>query len=206
MAPIRVGIIGLSTSAKTSWASSAHLPYLKAATDKYQIVALCNSSVESAQKSISQYGLSPSTKAYGDTNDLAKDPDVDLVVCSVRVDRHLSTTRPSIEAGKDVFVEWPLASNVDDAKTLADLARQKNVRCMVGLQGRTSPVLLRVKSLIESGKIGKLLSSSVVASGITRTRDNVPEGLRYFMDKKVGGNFVTIGMGHSKASLDLSSF
>lgn len=199
MAPIRVGIIGLSTSAKTSWASSAHLPYLKAATEKYLITALCNTSIASAQNAISAYDLPPTTKAYGDPHDLAKDPEVDLVVCSTRVDLHHSTIRPSIEAGKDVYVEWPLASNTEQARDLADLTRQKGVRSLIGLQCRESPIIAKLKSLLATGKIGKVLSSSVVASGGSRLRDSLPEGLKYFTDKEVGGNLVTIGYGHSKS-------
>lgn len=61
-APIRVGIIGLSRPG--GWATIAHLPYLQQ-TSKYQIVAIANSSVESAQRAIENYGLSKDTKAYG---------------------------------------------------------------------------------------------------------------------------------------------
>ncbi|KAK9592210.1 hypothetical protein V6Z90_003356 [Aspergillus fumigatus] len=35
------------------------------------------------------------------------------IVCVVRVDRHFQTVRPSLEAGKTVFVEWPLDRNLD---------------------------------------------------------------------------------------------
>ena len=78
MAPIRVGIIGLSKSAETSWASSAHYPYLIASNGKYKINALCNSSKEAAQRAIENYKLPTTTKAYGNPQDLAKDPDVRL--------------------------------------------------------------------------------------------------------------------------------
>lgn len=62
---IRVGVIGLSARAKTSWASSAHLPYLQASGGKYVIIALCNSSVSAAESAIEAYNLPASTKAYG---------------------------------------------------------------------------------------------------------------------------------------------
>jgi len=76
MAPIRVGIIGLSKAATTSWAGSAHFPYLMASNGKYEIKALCNSSKESAQKAIDGFNLPPTTKAYGNPQDLANDPQV----------------------------------------------------------------------------------------------------------------------------------
>ncbi len=62
MAPIRVGLLGLS---KAGWARGAHLPYLQASPD-YEIVAICNSSVESSNESIKLYSLPETTKAYGD--------------------------------------------------------------------------------------------------------------------------------------------
>lgn len=62
MAPIRVGFLGLS---KSGWAPGAHLPYLKE-SDKYQIVAICNSSVESSEAAIELYNLPSTTKAYAD--------------------------------------------------------------------------------------------------------------------------------------------
>ena len=73
---VRVGLIGLSASAKTSWASSAHLPYLQASGGKYIITALCNSSVSAAQSAIVTYNLPARTKAYGNPQDLAEDPEV----------------------------------------------------------------------------------------------------------------------------------
>ena len=122
-----------------------------------------------------------------------------MVVCATRVDNHYKTTKPSIEAGKDVYVEWPLASNLEDATELATLAREKGVKAMVSLQGRISPRYLKVKALLEENKIGKVLSSSVVASdGSSPTR--ISEGIKYFLDRRVGGNLLTIFFGHSKPS------
>ena len=76
MSPIRVGIIGLSSRANASWAVKAHLPYLVASDGKYEIKALCNSSVDAAQAAVNAYKLPSSTKAYGDPQALANDPDV----------------------------------------------------------------------------------------------------------------------------------
>ncbi|ROW04120.1 hypothetical protein VSDG_00945 [Cytospora chrysosperma] len=151
-APIRLGIIGLSASATTSWASTAHLPYLLSArgSSKYNIVALCNSSLESAKKAIEMYGLgAEKTRAYDDPVALAADPAVDMVVCCTRVDTHYKLIRPSIEAGKAAFVEWPLTHDVQLSRELAELAAEKGTRTMVGLQGRLAPVVLKMKGLVE---------------------------------------------------------
>ncbi|SPO01774.1 related to transcription co-repressor GAL80 [Cephalotrichum gorgonifer] len=201
--PIPLAIIGLSSSAATSWASSAHLPYLLSplGRQKYNIIALLNSSVSSAREAIAHYNLPASTRAYGNPHDLAADPDVRLVVCATRVDKHDATTRPSIQAGKDVIIEWPLAENAGIARELASLAAEKKVRAAVGLQGRVAPIYKKVAEILDSGRIGKVVSSEVRASGGSIDARVLPVGLKYFAQKEVGGNIITIGFGHLSDSI-----
>ena len=118
------------------------------------------------------------------------------MVCNTRADVHYEVIKPSLMKGKSVYCEWPLASNLTEVEELQALAKKHNARTMVGLQGELAPVVLKVKSLIEEDKIGKVLSSTVVSAGGTRTRDTLPEGLKYFTEKKYGGNMVTIAIGH----------
>lgn len=208
MAPIGVGIIGLSSSAKTSWASGAHLPYLLSPRGRarYSIVALCNSTPEAARAAVTAYDLPPSTKTYGDPEALAADPDVQLVVVCTRADVHHATAMPSVRAGKDVFVEWPLAQNASRAAELAEEARKAGGRTVVGMQGRLAPVLARMREVLAAGRIGRVLSSEVRASGGSDDREALAGGLGYFADRKVGGNVFTIGHGHCEDSLFLLFF
>lgn len=61
MAPIRIGILGLSPG---SWSATSHLPYLQSPDSKFEIVAVCNSSRESALRSINKFNLGRNTRAY----------------------------------------------------------------------------------------------------------------------------------------------
>ena len=97
-------------------------------------------------------------------SDLAADKDIDLVVCSTRVDRHFSTVKPSIVAGKDIFVEWPLEKNLAMAKEMNELAKKNGGRTIVGLQGRYSEPVVKIKSLVDGGRIGKVLGSTLFAA------------------------------------------
>ncbi|KAJ4312008.1 hypothetical protein N0V84_010163 [Fusarium piperis] len=198
MAPIRTALIGLSASSKSSWAAIAHLPYLLSprGRSKYQIVALCNSSVEAAQKAIQHFELPAETKAYGDPESLAADDDIDLVVVITRVDVHHSTALPSVKAGKAVYVEWPLAQDDEHARELATLAKESGSRTIVGLQGRLAPPIVKIHEALQQGRIGKVLSSELRASGGTNDRDVLPSILDYFTERAVGGNIYTIGLGH----------
>ncbi len=180
MAPIRVGLVGLSTSTNSmapgAWAWSAHLPYL-ISSSKYKIVALCNSTKQAAEASIAYHQLGPNVKAYGSPKDLAVDPDVDLVVISVNILKHYALARPVLLAGKDVFMEWPIASTIAEAGELTDLAEAGGVRSLVGLQARADPLLLKIKELVDGGKIGKIMSTTVMGS-LTVPVDVWPEAAR----------------------------
>jgi len=128
---------------------------------------------------------------------------VELVVCSVRVDRHHPTILPSIVAGKDIFCEWPLGANLKEAQELDTLAEQHKIKTVVGLQGAFAPAILKIKELVDSGRIGKVLSSTYIGSntftfGATEDmRGSLVESVKYFADRDVGGNMLTIHFGHS---------
>ncbi|RVX70965.1 hypothetical protein B0A52_06123 [Exophiala mesophila] len=202
MAPIRVGIVGLSSKAG-AWATTSHLPRL-VSSPNYQIVALCNSSLESTRAAIKAHGLPESTRAYDSYDKLAADPDVDLYVVSTRADTHYEVAMPALKAGRNVYVEWPLGATTEEAREMADLARQKNLKTIVGLQGRVAPSVLKVKELIDSGRLGDI--HSVNFQGAINVWQNNAAGNRYhyFMDRKVGGNLLTIYGGHILDSILLA--
>ncbi|KAI0426784.1 oxidoreductase [Xylaria sp. FL1042] len=204
MAPIRVGIIGLrpmpphdSTLANRLgyWAAVAHLPALRAMPEDYEIVAVCNSNIESATTAIKQYGLPESTKAYGSHEDLANDPLVDLVIVAVNVGKHLMLAKPALEK-KDVFVEWPLGAGLPQSEELCRLASVAGVRTSVGVQARADPLVVKVKEIVESGQIGKVVNSSAWVSSSVLPYDSWVERGEYFLDHKSGGNVLSIYLGH----------
>jgi hypothetical protein len=64
---------------------------------------------------------------------------------SVNAALHRETVLPAIEAGKDVFVEWPAGNGLKESIELAEASRRKGIRTMVGLQGRNTPVVKKVR-------------------------------------------------------------
>jgi len=129
--------------------------------------------------------------------DLAKDQNFDLVVCSVRIDKHFGAIAPALRAGKNVYVEWPLRKNLEEAEKLLRLSKVHGVKhTAVGFQGRFAPSVRKLKELIKEGRIGKVLSSIWVGYG-GNGGPTEPEGLRYIVDKSVGRNLVTIHFAHS---------
>jgi predicted dehydrogenase len=129
-------------------------------TSLYKITALQNSSQASAEAAAKKYSLD-GVATYDNPAAIAKDPHVDIVAVSVNVPQHYNLSRPALEAGKDVFVEWPLARNLAEAEELVQLAKEKGVRTMVGLQARQNPSILKAKEIVASGKLGKILGTTM---------------------------------------------
>ncbi|KXL44235.1 hypothetical protein M433DRAFT_68497 [Acidomyces richmondensis BFW] len=199
MAPIRVGIVGLS-SKPGAWATLAHLPRLTKSPN-YEIVALCNSTLESTKAAIKAHNLPDSTKACNSYEELAADPNVDLFVVSTRADAHLEAAIPAIKAGRNVFVEWPLAAETADAEMMASLAREKGVKTMVGFQGRMSPSVQKVKQIVDAGVLGDVHSVNYYGAINNWLKNAADERYLHFLDRKAGGNILTIYGGHALDSI-----
>jgi predicted dehydrogenase len=201
MAPIRVGLIGLSSTvvqglAPGRWGRQ-HLNSLLP-SPKYRIVALCNSSIDSARKAIAVNNLPLETMAYGSPDDMARDPDVDLVVVCVRVGKHLAIAKPALLHKKDILVEWPLGASIAEVEELANLAKEAGVKTAVGVQSRADPVVRKLRELISTGAVGEVVSSMMWVGSNMIVPDSWQEGTEYFLDINSGGSLFQILFGHGE--------
>ncbi|PSN59125.1 NAD-binding Rossmann fold oxidoreductase family protein [Corynespora cassiicola Philippines] len=194
--PKRIGLIGLS--AKGSWASRSHLGYLQNSR-LYTISALRNSSKAAAEASAKAYSLENIT-AHDNPSAIASDPNVDIVAVSVNVLEHYNLIRPALEAGKIVFSEWPLARNLAEAEELTHLAKEKGVRTMVGLQARQDPSILKTKAMVASGKLGRIIGSTMYGHAIL-FGSLITENFRVGLPIENGVNLVTVPFGHAVDAL-----
>lgn len=147
----KVGIIGVSPD--RGWAQTAHIPALKV-LPAYEIAAVT-----------SRHKLNDFT-VYESVAELVQSPDVDLVVVAVKVPLHYEMISAAIAAGKNVFSEWPLGRNLQEAEALASLAATQGVKTYIGLQSRLVPAVRFIRDYIQQGNIGEVLSTSMIGSGI----------------------------------------
>lgn len=68
---------------------------------------------------------------------------------------------------------------------------------IVGLQGRVAVLTLRLKEILASGVIGKVLSGEALMYGNLAFWDGLLEGLTYFADREVGGHLINIWYSHT---------
>lgn len=139
---IKVGIIG--AGADRGWARVSHIPALKALPE-YEIAAVCASRQETADLSAKDIGVG---LAFGDYRDLVAHPQIDLVTIAVNVTLHREIAEAALAAGKMVYSEWPLARNITEAEELNVLATSRNLRTIIGLQGRFSPAVRYVRNVV----------------------------------------------------------
>ncbi len=188
-AKIRLGIIG--ANAHRGWASRAHLPAAAASPD-VELTAVCTTRQESAEESARKFGA---RLAFHDYREMLAHRDIDAVAVVLRVPAHYEPTMAAIEAGKHVYTEWPLGQTTAQAVAMAQAARTKGVRNMVGLQARADPAILYLKQLIAEGYVGEVLSCHVnlVRDGVLeRTSDRT-----WQRDVTLGANTLTIATGHT---------
>ena len=186
---IRVGIIG--ANANYGWSKRAHLPALLGMTD-FELTAVCTSRPETAEESKAFYGAS---LAFHDYTEMANHPDVDLVVVSVSVPAHYGMVTAGLQAGKHVFCEWPLGANTDEAVELTNLAHEKGVRTLIGLQARGGPSLLRLRELVADGYVGEMLACNMtmfLPGLLQRGADRA-----WMADRANGANSLSIASGHA---------
>ncbi|PVH97071.1 NAD-binding Rossmann fold oxidoreductase family protein [Periconia macrospinosa] len=189
----RIGLVGLSAGG-SSWASRSHLSYLNS-NPNYTITALQNSSKESAEAAAKAWNL-PNVSTYGDPESLARDPNVDIIAVSVNVPQHYKLTKPAIEAGKDIFVEWPLAKNLAEAEELYKLAQEKGVKTMVGLQARYNPSVIKAREIVKSGKLGRILQTTMFGHGLLYS-PQIPPSYEYTLPVENGANLLTVPFAHA---------
>src|SRR5438067_9330482 len=190
-----VGIIGVNPA--WGWAATAHIPALRALPN-YEIRALSARSAESARAVGQAFGVS---SVFSDHQQLVMQPDIDVVVVTVKVPHHRELVSAGLAAGKAVYCEWPLGRDLDDARAMAALAAEKGVRTVVGLQARQAPAIEFVQQLLRDGYVGEVLSTTMV--GVSIAGDALVQPNAYMLDKTNGANLLTVPFGHS---LDILSY
>jgi predicted dehydrogenase len=188
--PIGVGIIGLS--ARGGWAATAHVPALRA-LDGYELRGVAASSRDSAAAAGEKHGV---PLRFAGAAELVSHEAIDLVVVAVKVPQHLELVRSAITAGKMVYSEWPLGRDLAEANEMAKLAAAHRLRTAVGLQARAAPAFRYLKDLVEDGYVGKVLSTSLVASGVNWGATFRPGG-DYMLDRANGATMLTVPLGHT---------
>ena len=94
-------------------------------------------------------------RAYGSYESLASDPDVDVIYIGTPHAFHADNVRLCLEAGKHVLCEKALTLTADEARSIVQLARDKNLFLMEAMWQRFVPGVQAAVEQVRSGAIGQ---------------------------------------------------
>jgi len=151
MPPVRLGYVGCGFMAQ-----KVHLPNFASLPD-CQLTALAEVRQDLGRQVQAQYAI---PRLYADHQKMLADPEIDAIAVSAAFAVQGSIARDALLAGKDVFMEKPMAISLEQADAILDAARQSGRRLMVGYMKRYDAGNQLMKKNVQhfraSGELGPL--------------------------------------------------
>lgn len=101
-------------------------------------------------------GLYPGINVTDDIDSIFTDKTIDAVIIATPVATHYDLAVKTLEAGKHILVEKPLATAVEEVRHIGELAREKGLVAMAGHTFLYNSAVRYVKKLIDSGELGDI--------------------------------------------------
>jgi len=108
--------------------------------------------------------FSQSPKLYKDFRKMLEQKDIDAVIIGTPDHWHCLLLVNALQAGKDVYVEKPMANTIEECNIMVKAAKYYNRIVQVGQQQRSGFIFQKAMELIKSGSIGKLRKANIWAN------------------------------------------
>jgi scyllo-inositol 2-dehydrogenase (NADP+) len=145
---IRVGIAGLGRS---GW--DIHARLIESLDDMYKVVAVADLIAPRRQEAAERFAC----RTYGDLTSMLQDPEIELVVNALPSHLHPSGSVETLQAGKHVVCEKPMAVRVADADRMIAAAKEAGRVLAVFQNRRYAPDFQKVREVIASGRLGRIV-------------------------------------------------
>ncbi len=145
-APLRIGIVG------GGFGQHVQVPAFRSA-GHVAVDAICMSTAARAQAVAARLAI---PRAFGDWRELVTDPGIDAVGISVPPALQAEIVIAAAGAGKHVFAEKPLGTNVVEARHMAEAARSAGIVAGIDFEFREIPAWQRLKALLLDRAVGRL--------------------------------------------------
>ena len=118
--------------------------------------------------------LAPDAQITDNLYDVLRNDQIQGVALATPADTHAELAMQAMQAGKDVFVEKPMALTLEDAEKMKKVAEETGRNLMVGHLLEYHPAVLKLRELIASGELGKInyIYSNRLNFGKVRTEEN----------------------------------
>ncbi len=165
---LRIGVIGLG------WFGEIHCEAI-IGVPNLELAALCTRTESRLGELARKFNVK---KTYTDYCKLLADPDIDAVSIVTMWDQHTDPAIASLDAGKHVFLEKPMASTVADCRKIIAAAQKSKGILQIGHICRFNPRYRAAKQAIAEGRIGKVVSLA--------SRRNIPAAWTPTILDKIG--------------------
>lgn len=140
-------------------------------SEEHRVVAVAAQQLDRAQTFATEHNI---PNAYGSYEELAKDPDVEVVYIGTINTLHLDIGKLMLSNGKHVLCEKPLTVNLKQTKELINFAKEKQLFLMEAMWSRCFPAYEAVKKELEAAALGEVLqviaSFGVVIADVDRVK------------------------------------
>nr|XP_011421042.2 trans-1,2-dihydrobenzene-1,2-diol dehydrogenase isoform X2 [Crassostrea gigas] len=120
----------------------------------HEVVCVGARSLARAQEFADRFGIK---KAYGSYEEVASDPNVDVVYIGVIHIHHVKLSKQILKAGKNVLCEKPVASCLSQFLEVQQVAKDCKRFFMEAIWSRCNPIYRKIKEEIRSGNLGEIL-------------------------------------------------
>ena len=148
------------------------------------VVAVMSRSKEKAEAYARSRGIA---RWYTDAQQLIDDTEVNAVYIATPPSSHATYAIMAMKAGKPVYVEKPLASSYLDCQRINRISEQTHVPCFVSYYRRQLPYFRKVKELLSTGAIGKVINVQVRFAVPPRDLDYNSKSLPWRVQRDIAG-------------------
>jgi predicted dehydrogenase len=180
---LRVAIIGCG-----GIANGKHLPSLKK-LEQVEMVAFCDIEIKKAEKAAIEYGT-PEAVVYKNYKQLLEDESIDVVHVLTPNISHAEISIASMEAGKHVMCEKPMAKTSEEAKLMVETAERTGKKLTIGYNNRFRPDSQYLHNVCKQGDLGEVYYARAHA---IRRRAVPTWGVFLDEEKQGGGPLIDIG-------------
>lgn len=190
MEKLKIAVVGVGSIAQV-----VHLPILNN-LEEVELVAICDLDDSKASALTRKYNI---PHWYDQIDNLLQREELDAVHICASSHFHYPMSYLALQKGINVFVEKPIALNVNEAKKLTELAKTKDLTIMVGMQNRFRDDVQILREFIKKDELGEIF---YVKAGWLKKWDR--SSLREWQTKKdEAGGGVLIDLGTQLIDLAL---
>lgn len=151
---LRVGLIGYGFIGKVHTLAYQCLPMMyDPMPARVRLAAVCAASRASVDRALSQAGFESGTT---DWREVVERDDIDLIDCCAPNSLHRDIVIAALQAGKHVYCDKPLATNLSEAREIVAVARACRGRHQMTFQNRFVAAMMRAKQLVDEGFLGRV--------------------------------------------------